>query len=83
MDEPNAGLTSEESMNLIQMIRDLLKDTTVLLSAHDMDLVFGLADRVLVLYYGEIIAQGKPQEIQGNQRVREIYLGTGEKPGNA
>jgi branched-chain amino acid transport system ATP-binding protein len=57
------------------MIHNLVGDTTVLLSAHDMDLVSKLADRIMVLYYGQIIAEGGPKEIQGDQRVREIYLG--------
>lgn len=48
----------------------------MLFSAHDMDVVFALADRVMVLYYGQIIAQGTPKEIQADTRVREIYLGT-------
>ncbi len=75
MDEPSAGLTSVESDHLVDMIHNLVGDTTVLLSAHDMDLVSKLADRIMVLYYGQIIAEGEPREIQANQRVREIYLG--------
>ena len=75
MDEPSAGLTSVESNHLVDMIHNLVGDTTVLLSAHDMDLVSKLADRIMVLYYGQIIAEGEPKEIQANQRVREIYLG--------
>jgi branched-chain amino acid transport system ATP-binding protein len=85
MDEPSAGLTRVESNNLVDMIHNLVGDTTVLLSAHDMDLVSKLADRIMVLYYGQIIAEGEPKEIQGNQRVREIYLGiqNRERGGNA
>ena len=75
MDEPSAGLSTEESRNLISMIHDLVGEATVLLSAHDMDLVFGVAERVLVLCYGELIAQGTPKEIQANSKVREVYLG--------
>jgi len=76
LDEPSAGLTSDESDKLIEMIHGLVADTTVLLTAHDTDLVFTLAERVMVLYYGEIIAQGTPEEIQNDPRVREIYLGS-------
>jgi len=79
LDEPTAGLSSQESSALAQM---LLKpahqngeDVAVLFVAHDLDLVFTVAERILVLYYGIIIAQGTPEEIRGNQSVREIYLG--------
>jgi ABC-type branched-subunit amino acid transport system ATPase component len=53
-----------------------MEDTTVFFCAHDLDLVFSLAERVVVLYYGQIIAQGTPGEIQAHPKVREIYLGT-------
>jgi branched-chain amino acid transport system ATP-binding protein len=76
LDEPSAGLTSGESVNLVHMIRNLMGDSTVFFCAHDLDLVFSLAERVVVLYYGQIVAQGKPEEIQNNPKVREIYLGT-------
>lgn len=75
LDEPSAGLSSEESDNLIDMIQNWTKDTTVFFCAHDLDLVFSLADRVMVLYYGKILSQGTPDEIQDDSRVREIYLG--------
>jgi branched-chain amino acid transport system ATP-binding protein len=78
LDEPNAGLTGTESDNLIDMIHNLVGDTTILLTAHDTDLVFRLADKVMVLYYGKIIAEGTPDEIQNNPEVQEIYLGSEE-----
>ena len=76
LDEPTAGLSRGESNNLVDMLHGLTKDTTVFFSAHDLDLVFSLADRVVVLYYGKIVAEGTPEEIQDNAKVREIYLGS-------
>ena len=76
LDEPSAGLTSSESVNLVHMVRNLMGDSTVFFCAHDLDLVFSLAERVVVLYYGQIVAQGTPEEIQNNPKVKEIYLGT-------
>jgi branched-chain amino acid transport system ATP-binding protein len=76
LDEPSAGLTSGESGNLVHMVRNFMGDSTVFFCAHDLDLVFSLAERVVVLYYGQIVAQGSPEEIQNNPKVREIYLGT-------
>ena len=75
MDEPNAGLTGTESDNLIDMIHNLVCDTTVLLTAHGTNLVFRLADKIMVLYYEKIIAEGTPDEIQNNPEVQDIYLG--------
>jgi branched-chain amino acid transport system ATP-binding protein len=76
LDEPTAGLTSGESSALAQMLRSPAnKDIAVLFVAHDLDLVFEVAERILVLYYGRIIAEGTPKEIQNNQKVKEIYLG--------
>jgi len=77
LDEPSAGLTSGETAQLVEVMHKLLGDVTLFFAAHDMDLVFALASRVVVLYYGQIIAQGTPEEIQTNPKVREIYLGTG------
>jgi branched-chain amino acid transport system ATP-binding protein len=76
MDEPNAGLTTAETAELSSAVRGLVGGTTVLFCAHDMNLVFSLADRVIVLHIGRIVAQGTPKEIQTNPDVRKIYLGT-------
>ena len=75
MDEPTAGLDIAEIPDFILTIKNLAKGTTLLFSAHDMDVVFDLAKRILVLYYGKFIADGTPEEIQANQSVKEIYLG--------
>ena len=79
LDEPSAGLTSGESVEVVELIRGLMEDTAVLFAAHDLDLVYELSDRVLVLYYGHILAQGTPEEIQNDPKVQEIYLGTEAK----
>ncbi len=83
LDEPSAGLTTAEANVFADTLRNLLEDTPLIFCAHDMDLVFNLADRIMVLYFGQIIAQGSPQEIQADPRVKEIYLGGEETSGNA
>ncbi len=83
LDEPSCGLTGAESADITDMIRKLGKDITVLLVAHDMDLVFGVADRIMVLHYGQVIADGAPEEVKVDPRVREIYMGAEEGAGNA
>ena len=82
LDEPSAGLAAADAVVFGDAIRNSLGDTALIFCAHDMDLVFNLADRVMVLYFGQIIAQGIPQEIQANPRVKEIYLGGEESSGN-
>ncbi len=80
LDEPSAGLSSnEEITSLVNILSGLTKDISIVFVAHDMDLVFRLAHRVIVLYYGQIIAQGTPDEIQVNPKVQEIYLGVQEE----
>ncbi len=75
LDEPSAGLTSDESSEIATIIRGLGSSITILIVAHDMDLVFGLADTILVLHYGQVLCREKPGEIQCNAKVREIYMG--------
>jgi len=78
LDEPTSGLTAAEGAEIIDIIHDLGTDITVLIIAHDMDLAFGVAERIIVLHYGQIIAEGTPEEIQANSRVKEIYMGIEE-----
>jgi branched-chain amino acid transport system ATP-binding protein len=79
LDEPSAGLPTAEAFAFADIIRRLSGDTTLLFCAHDMDLVFNLADSIMVLYFGEIIAKGLPKEISASPRVQEIYLGSEEE----
>jgi branched-chain amino acid transport system ATP-binding protein len=76
LDEPTAGLTRSEAVWLATLIQDLLKDVTLLIIEHDMNIAFDLAERMIVLHQGEILADGKPQEIRENPRIKDVYLGT-------
>jgi branched-chain amino acid transport system ATP-binding protein len=75
LDEPVAGMGTEESQRMVQLLGTLKGVTTMILVEHDMDAVFSLADRISVLVYGRIIATGAPQEIRANPEVRAAYLG--------
>jgi branched-chain amino acid transport system ATP-binding protein len=75
LDEPTAGMSHAETERAVALIRRLTEGRTLLIVEHDMSVVFGLADRISVLVYGQIIATGTPQEIRGNPRVKEAYLG--------
>ena len=75
MDEPTAGLTEAESANIFATVNDLAMDTTLLFVAHDIDLVLSVAKRIIVLHYGVMIAEGTPEEIEADSKVREIYMG--------
>lgn len=77
LDEPTAGLNVQERLHLIEHIKRLSteKQTTFVIVEHDMDLVFSLSDRIVVMHRGKLFAQGKPEEIKGHPGVREVYLG--------
>lgn len=77
LDEPAAGMNPEETADLTRLIRQIQHDfhITVLLIEHDMSLVMDLAERIYVLEYGQLIAEGTPTEIQQNERVIKAYLG--------
>jgi branched-chain amino acid transport system ATP-binding protein len=73
LDEPTAGLTLEESPKLIQEISELGRDITVVLVDHDMSAVFAIAERIVVMHRGSVIADGSPEEVRGNAVVGEVY----------
>jgi len=75
LDEPMAGMGPEESQGMIDFLKALKGEYTMLLIEHDMDAVFALADRITVLVYGQAIATGTPDEIRGDAAVRAAYLG--------
>ncbi|MGA7790668.1 MAG: ABC transporter ATP-binding protein [Xanthobacteraceae bacterium] len=75
LDEPMAGMGPEESVRLVETLRQLKGGLTILLIEHDMDAVFALADRISVLVYGRIIASGDPAAIRADAAVRDAYLG--------
>jgi branched-chain amino acid transport system ATP-binding protein len=79
LDEPTAGMNNAETRDLTNFIRRLRSEfgLTVLLIEHDMRVVMGISDRVTVLDYGEVIAEGSPDEVRRNSRVVEAYLGRG------
>jgi branched-chain amino acid transport system ATP-binding protein len=78
MDEPTAGMAPAERAALMALVRGIARDqgVAVLFTEHDMDVVFGHADRVLVLDRGRLIAQGTPEAVRADPRVRAVYLGT-------
>lgn len=83
MDEPTAGMGVGERVALMRLVRDLAgaADIAVLFTEHDMDVVFGVADRILVLERGRMIAEGAPAAIRADPRVRAVYLGSGVATG--
>jgi branched-chain amino acid transport system ATP-binding protein len=76
LDEPAAGLAAQERANMMQLIRSLSAGMAVLYTEHNMDAVFGVADRVIVLIDGEIAAMGSPPEVARDPTVRSRYLGS-------
>ncbi len=76
LDEPTAGMSRSESDHAVELIRRVTEGKTLVMVEHDMSVVFGLADRISVLVYGEVIASDTPQNIRGNRAVQEAYLGT-------
>ncbi|GAA5236617.1 ABC transporter ATP-binding protein [Verticiella sediminum] len=76
LDEPTAGMSRHETERVVELIRQISEGRTLVMVEHDMSVVFGLADRISVLVYGEVIATDAPTAIRENPRVQEAYLGT-------
>jgi len=76
LDEPTAGMSKSETKRFIQLIRQVTEGRTLLTVEHDMGVVFGLADKIAVLVYGEVIAFDTPDAVRANTRVQEAYLGS-------
>ena len=76
LDEPTAGMSPEETQRMTRMLEALPRDVTLLIIEHDMDVVGSLADRVTVLHYGEVLAEGTFAEVKADPRVYEVYLGS-------
>ena len=78
LDEPTAGMSRPETEAAVELIRSVSHDRTLVMVEHDMSVVFGLADRVSVLVYGEIVASDTPERIRANDAVRSAYLGASD-----
>ncbi len=76
LDEPTAGMSRSETARFIELIKQVTEGKTLLTVEHDMGVVFGLADKIAVLVYGELIAFDTPDAVRGDARVQEAYLGT-------
>ena len=74
LDEPTAGMSPEESRETAKFIRGLANSLTIILVEHDMEIVMGISDRISVLHYGELLAEGTVDEIRANEDVRRVYL---------
>jgi branched-chain amino acid transport system ATP-binding protein len=76
LDEPTAGMSPEESLKTMELIRQIVRSRhlTLLFIEHDMNIVFGISEKVRVMHYGSIIAEGTPKEIRANHQVQKIYL---------
>ena len=76
LDEPTAGMSVAETHATVELVRRIARNLTILIVEHDMEVVMGLAQRITVLHYGQVLAEGTPAEIQANPRVQEVYLKT-------
>jgi branched-chain amino acid transport system ATP-binding protein len=79
LDEPTAGMSVEETREAVKLIERVTEGKTLVIVEHDMEVVFSLADRISVIYYGQVLASGPPEEIRNDQRVKDAYLGEEKK----
>ena len=75
LDEPTAGMSPTETDEIIELIKKVSRNLTIVIVEHDMKVVMQLAHKISVLYYGQILAEGSPSEIRNNDKVLEVYLG--------
>lgn len=75
LDEPTAGMTPMETRASIELIKRLREKVTIILIEHDIDLVFEVSDKIMVMHQGSLLAEGTPNEVKGNKAVQEAYLG--------
>lgn len=83
LDEPTAGMSKTETTRFIKLIREVTEGKTLLTVEHDMGVVFGLADKIAVVVYGEVLAFDTPEAVRGNAKVQEAYLGSPVADGQA
>ena len=79
LDEPTAGMSTEETREAVKLIGKVAEGKSLIIVEHDMEVVFSLADRITVLYYGEVLASGPPEQIRNDQKVKDAYLGEEKK----
>ena len=82
LDEPTAGMSKSDTERFIALIKNVTQGKTLLTVEHDMGVVFGLADKIAVLVYGEVIAFDTPDQVRANARVQEAYLGSSPDQGH-
>jgi len=75
LDEPTAGMSKSETLEMVKLIEKVTEGKTLVVVEHDMDVVFRLANRITVIYYGEVLASGPPEEIRNDPKVKDAYLG--------
>ena len=75
LDEPTSGLVSEDRKRISEFMKRLSSQLTLIVVEHDMDVVLSISDHIIVMHQGKILAQGTPDEIRGNEKVQEAYLG--------
>jgi branched-chain amino acid transport system ATP-binding protein len=81
LDEPTAGMSVEDTQATARLIRRLAERLTIVLVEHKMDVVMNIAQRIVVLHFGEVLAEGTPAEIRANEAVQDVYLGRGRAAG--